>query len=88
MNVSKRQRTGREGRWKSERGGVFSPLQHFFCRLFVSAVERVHKQSPREEGFEEKEKGDKKVCTSQACICAFFILFSFTPAEWSERGWW
>lgn len=56
MNVSKRQRTGREGRWKSERGGVFSPLQHFFYRLFVSAVERVHKQSSREEGFEERKE--------------------------------
>lgn len=72
MNVSKRQRTGREGRWKSERGGVFSPLQHFFCRLFVSAVERVHKQSPREEGFEEKEKGDKKsVYQPGMHLCSF-----------------
>lgn len=83
MNVSKRQRTGREGRWKSERGGVFSPLQHFFYRLFVSAVERVHKQSSREEGFEEKEKGDKKKCVPARHAS---VLSSFCSASLLQSG--
>lgn len=72
MNVSKRQRTGREGRWKSRKRGSFLSITALFLSVVcVSSGESTQTEPKRGRLRGERERRQKSVYQPGMHLCSF-----------------